>query len=207
MPGFAQVCISARIGRLLGACAILIAATLVPGCNTFQQMSTAKWLDTSWFEESRPVSIVMARWDHRVRITENSANGGMPLPGLAGRVYLFHDKDTVDADGAILVQMFDASEVRPGTPPRKLVSWQFDPENLKRLKREDIAGNGYTLFLPWEEYDPAIKKVQLQVVYYPKNGSPYFASPQVMTLQGDGPPPTVIQRHSSPPVYAGFRVD
>jgi hypothetical protein len=171
---------------------MLALLTASSGCTSFQCCATPKWLDTVWYDEGRGVSEVMVRWDHRIRVTEDSVSGGVPLPGIAGRVYLFNSNQSVDAHGKVAVQMVDMTDVRPGVPPRKIASWEFDPESLKRLKREDVAGYGYTLFLPWAEYDPAVRRVQLQVTYYPKNGSPYFASPQLVSLQSESGPAPII---------------
>ncbi len=181
----------------------VLAVAPVSGCTAFQQLSTKNWLDASWFEgdSAKPASQVLTRWDNRVRITENSQAAGAPLTGLAGRVYFFNEdiKKAVDANGFILVQMYDMTEIRPGVPPKKLAVWQFDPHSLKRLKGEDVAGPNYTLFLPWEEYDPAVKKVQLQVSYYPLRGTPYYTNPQMLTLQpDDAPTPTIVGRQITP---------
>ena len=54
--------------------------------------------------------------------------------------------------------------------------------------------DGYTLFLPWENFNTAVRKVQIQVSYQPKNGAPHYGDPTLVSLQTDQPLPSVSQR-------------
>jgi hypothetical protein len=193
----------ARRGLLLALGVLALAPA--SGCTAFQRVSTSQWLATGWCDDAAQVSQVMAFWDNRVHITENTRNDGAPLPVMAGRVFLVNEeaKKLVEADGFIRVQMFDVTDPRPGAAQRKLASWEFDPHSLKRLMRKDTAGIGYTLVLPWQEHDPSVKKVRMQVGYFPKTGSPHYTSPQMLTLQSaDAPQPQIFERPAAPVSYS-----
>jgi hypothetical protein len=141
-----------------------------------------------------PVNEVIAFIYDQVQFVSDSANHGRPLPGLVGRVYLSHAEENksnmVEASGMMVAEMFDAT---PGKEPRKLADWRFDKESLKQLKKRDLVGMGYTLFLPWENYDPAIKKVQVRVWYEEPGKASHFAEPQILALKSAEQAP-IVQR-------------
>jgi hypothetical protein len=182
-----------NLRRHLGPGGVLLAVVLavlpLAGCNSFQTMTSSKWLETSVFDTGSNLKVnhVLATWEPRVRTTQDAANGGVPLNGLVGRLYLLNDETSqaVDARGMVYVRLQDIS-VRGS--PQKLAEWKFDAESLKRLKRRDGIAEGYTLFLPWETYRPEVRKVQLQVCYVPEGGSPYFGEPTNIALQSEEEP-------------------
>ncbi|MBM3997126.1 MAG: hypothetical protein FJ303_23695 [Planctomycetes bacterium] len=161
--------------------AVVVAILPSIGCTTFQTLTTNKWLDGSWVDggADHAVNDVMTLWDNRVRITQDSVNSGRPLPGLVGRIYLFSNDRNVDAAGFLVVTMHDASKPNG----EKLAEWRFDPKSLKLLKRKDHLGDGYTLFLPWEDYRPEMRQVKLQACYVPQKGAPRYTDPSRVTLQ------------------------
>lgn len=173
------------------------------GCTSFSTMRTSNWFEIGSGDggADRPVNHLLTYWDNHVRIVQDTQNQGAPLPGLAGRLFLFNDEthDCVDARGAVLVQMYDMTSAAPGKAPTRLAEWRFDAESLKRLKRKDRIGAGYTLFLPWDQYRPDIKEVQLQVCYAPEKGAPRYTEPQSLTLQSaDQSVPNIEQRQVVP---------
>ncbi len=183
--------------------AALMSASL--GCNAFQRVGTTEWLTSSWVdqESKRPVSHVLSRWENNVRTTSNNQAGGAPLVGLAGRVYLM-DESTgqgVSAQGDLLVQLYDMTNVGPNSPPQKILEVLYDPASLKQVKRKDLIGEGYTLFLPWENYNPAVKKVQVQVSYQPKNAAAHFSDPTVVSLQTEQPLPYLAHQNVIPAAF------
>ena len=180
---------------LLAALAILPAM----GCTSFQTAVTSKWFDMNVFDlhSQQGVNHVLSTWDSRVRITQDTVNGGIPLPGIAGRLYLLNGDsgNAVDATGTIWVQMHDVSAAAAGAGAPKVAEWRFDAASLKVLKRKDGIAEGYTLFLPWETYRADVRKVQLQVCYVPEGGAPYFGEPTTMALQAeDQPPPSRVNQ-------------
>ena len=84
-----------------------------------------------------PVHHVLTYWDNRVHLTPNTVTQGTTLTGLAGRVWLFNDttRQTVDANGTMVVELYDMTQVAPGGQPIKLADWTFDAATLKQLKR------------------------------------------------------------------------
>lgn len=170
-------CTSLLLSALLTATA---GCAVMPACLTCGKPAKV---------EPAPVNHVLTYWDNRIRETPDSVNQGATLKGLAGRVYLFSDesKAAVDANGKVVVELYDVTHTGAGGQPQKLSDWTFDAPVLKQLKRPDRIGEGYTLFLPWENSRPDIKQVKLQMAYIPQNGPPHYADPTVMTLRADEP--------------------
>jgi hypothetical protein len=183
---------------LLGA----LALSPLVGCNHFQTLETSKWLDVGYFDSSsNRASHILAFWDSQVRLTQDSSNGGRPLAGMAGRLYLLNQETgkPVDATGRVVVQMHDMTNVQPGQPTHCIAEYTFDPVSLKRLKRPDGIAEGYTLFLPWESYRPDVRRIEIRVAYVPdEKQNPFFAEPSLITLQTADQPPPVIQGHLVP---------
>jgi hypothetical protein len=132
-----------------------------------------------------PACKVVARWETHLVETPDSVNGGAPLRGLAGRMYLLGpDLPTgdvsapVSGDGEVIVDLYDDRPLAAGGTPVALERWLFPPEVLKKLLRKDIFGWGYTLFLPWgKTYRPDITQVHLRLQYKLRDAAPlYFVS-------------------------------
>jgi hypothetical protein len=159
---------------------LILALTLAgPGCFT-----TQPWLSNH--EPAAPaICQVHAFWDTRIQETQDVVNGGRPLRGLAGRVYVFTSEFGVPekGDGSVAVDLYDVSNPQPGVQPKRLERWQLDPGNLSKVIRKDKIGWGYTLFLPWSTYSPEITRVQLNVCYTPAKGSPLYAEPATISLR------------------------
>ncbi len=151
---------------------------LASGCVT-----TQSWINTP--ESSTGVCQVHTYWESRIQVTQDVVNGGRPLPGLAGRLYLFGPeiKFPEKGDGSVVVDLYDLSGAPPGAQGKHINHWQLDSGNLSKLLRKDKIGWGYTLFLPWPEYTPAVTRVQLNVAYTPAKGNPLYAPPSTISLQ------------------------
>jgi hypothetical protein len=173
----------------------------VLGCTAFQSVSSEQWRTTNFLHTgSEPkVSNVLAMWSG-LRVTQDTVNGGRPLPGIVGRLYLMGEDSAVDASGTVTVLMHDVSD--PGVEPRPLASWQFNRNSLKLLKRKDFIGEGYSLFLPWEEFNPGVSKVQMQICYKADQGAPYYASPSTIDLQQSDARPAIHERTIVPTGYS-----
>jgi hypothetical protein len=52
--------------------------------------------------------------------------------------------------------------------------WNFNKETLRQLASRDTIGWGYTLFLPWGTYNPAIKAVHMKICYAPPKSIPLY---------------------------------
>lgn len=131
---------------------------------------------------------VHAAWEGRLMVTQDVVNNGVPLIGLAGRMYLFGPQVgyPVQGDGMAIIDLHDATQANAQTKPQLLERWEIDAVTLKRLMKKDTIGWGYTLFLPWKTYRPEITKVQLQIRYVPeKGGLPLFSPPSMITLNND----------------------
>lgn len=132
---------------------------------------------------STNVCQVVVQWSKNVHYEPDPVNGGVPTPGIVGRVYLFGP--TVDfpqvGDGSLLVDLFIDSESKPAEQP--VERWCIDPDTVRRLLRKDTIGWGYTLFLPWTTYKRDATNVHLTVRYDPKAGNPLYAPSSKVTLE------------------------
>jgi hypothetical protein len=158
----------------------VLLVVLSSGCVT-----THPWLTSSEHHGANTVSEVNAIWEGHIRVTQDTVNGGRPLPGLAGRLYLFGPDlgHTKKGNGTVTVDLFDTSNPQPGVRPRHLERWEFDQVSLGRLLKKDKIGWGYTLFLPWPAYRPDITHVRLNAFYTPANGAPVYGEPASIALQ------------------------
>jgi hypothetical protein len=137
-----------------------------------------------------PVCRVESYWHSGIVTTADVVHKGTTLPGLAGRVYfLGQDMGTpLKGKGKLLVDMYDDVHVSPEGQPRLLEHYEYPDEVLARLIRKDMIGWGYTVFLPWPEYRPDIKHVQLKVSFTPDAGTPMFAPPIQLTVRNSNNP-------------------
>jgi hypothetical protein len=150
-----------------------------------------------------PVCRVVARWETRLVETPDVVNGGVPLRGLAGRVYLLGPdlpsgevSPSVSGDGEVIVDLYDDRPRAVGGEPVALERWQFPPDVLTKLLRKDIFGWGYTLFLPWgKTYRPDITQVHLRVRYVPPGAAPLYFVSSTINLT---PPEAVLAQASGP---------
>jgi hypothetical protein len=133
---------------------------------------------------------MVATWTNHVVYTPDPAHNGDPIPGLAGRIYLFGS--TVDypmaGDGTMTIDLFDDLQSNPNHAP--IEEWRIDRDTLRRLLRRDAIGQGYTLFLPWGTYRPEMTRVRLRLRYDPVKGSPLFTNGAPLTLNKDDESPT-----------------
>jgi hypothetical protein len=157
---------------------VLLLLFLATGCVT-----TQPW--TSNHEAAPAVCQVHSFWDSRIQETQDVVNGGRPLRGLAGRLYLFGADFGIPekGDGGLAVDLYDVSNTQPGAQPKKLERWQFQASNMNQLLRKDKIGWGYTLFLPWSTISPEITRVQLNVCYLPTKGTPIYGEPATISLR------------------------
>ncbi len=125
-------------------------------------------------------------WQQEVCVTENTRDG-KPVPGILGRVWLYtaNGKAPVEAPGGIAVWMHDLTPTESGKEPVALASWGFNPKELDQLKRKDMVGIGYSLFLPLEIYRPDMKQVRITLAFVDEKGNRTAAPPDVLILRVD----------------------
>ncbi len=165
-------------GRGLAAgLAVLVLA--VAGCTT-----TEPFLGCGAQPPPAPVYQVVATWRSEVAYAADPTHGGVPGPGLAGRLYLFGPQIDfpVVGDGSVVVDLYNESPGVGTGEPVMLEQWRIDRDTLKRLLRKDVIGWGYTLFLPWGTFKPEITQVRLRLRYDPAKGTPLFAESAPLTI-------------------------
>ncbi len=177
---------SLRAARLGGLVLVGVLLALSSGCSL---METCGCISPA---PPPAVNEVTTFWYEQIQYVQDTEHQGQSLPGLAGRVWLHSTdvKNMVEARGFLYAEMYDTT---PGAEPRKLADWSFDKDNLKLLKRKDVIGMGYTLFLPWETYRPEIKRVQLRLAYVEPGKAPQFAEPQILALKAAEPAPLIVK--------------
>lgn len=127
-----------------------------------------------WSGAAKPergeVAQVVALWADGIDVQPDAMLGGRPTPGLAGRVYLFDAQmKGLEADGLLTVHLYDDAQPPSDQPlPREI--WNLDPLSLQRVVKKDGLGWGYSLWLPWSNYRPEIRKVTLVVRYQSSKG-------------------------------------
>src|SRR5262245_37393162 len=80
---------------------------------------------------------IAAAWDNTVAHTTDPANGGAPLLGVSGRVYLFEPNldQPISSDGDLVVDLYDDRPVAVGGQPARLERWHLPKEVLGQLLR------------------------------------------------------------------------
>lgn len=129
---------------------------------------------------------LVSTWKNEVIHVADPVHGGSPTPGLAGRFYLFGEEvdSPIEAEGTLIVDLYDLSK-GPSAAPAPLENWQIDPLTLKKLKRKDPVGEGYTLFLPWATYRPDITRIQLKLKYDAGGEFPLYGDTGPISLNTD----------------------
>lgn len=138
-----------------------------------------------WWEPTTiPVCHVVALWENRPREVPDSTNGGSPLVGLAGKVYLM-DKDNVHAlagEGRLIVEMYDETSGHLVPVER----WDIHPNDFRRLGKKDMLGWTYIIFLPSQGLRPEMARVRLRTAFHPEKGTPVFADSSVTLAPCNG---------------------
>jgi hypothetical protein len=140
-------------------------------------------VSTKWFQKGKdeppPVGDpcrVATWWVPHVVQAPDTLHSGTPVPGLAGRLYLYGPDMGVPMVGAggLLVCAYDETHVCEGAEPVQKRIWYIDPKSLHRCLKKDAIGWGYSLFLPWSEYCPDITRVALRIYFEKPDGARIF---------------------------------
>ena len=162
-------------------CACLLSSA---GCQSLGDMNFF-----GWGEEKAPTkkpTQLYALWQEGVDVQLDNRQGGMAVPGFAGRV-IFQSpsagrfSETVAVEGTLLVSLYaDGPQQNPQQP---LETWTIKPEHMPQLLKKDLAGWGYALWLPWNTYNPAIRSGRLTVQFTTKEGDVLRGEPSQLLLQ------------------------
>ena len=176
--------ISRNIQSVPRACAILligIALASFTGCGLLQKCGCSPAPETHV-----AINRVDTVWQQEVCFAPNTQNGKQ-VPGILGRVWLYSpaDKNPVDLLGTIEASLVDITPAESGGQAVTLAYYRFNPRELEQLKRKDLLGMGYSLFLPLESYRPDIKQVRIQLVFVDGQGNRTDAPPDILTLRVD----------------------
>ena len=149
-------------------------------------ISLPQWTSSKEAAPTGPVHQVHATWEPYVVVTEDPVNNGAPLPGLAGRVYLFGPimGYPLEGNGKLDVALWDVSKGQESY----LDGMSFDKFNLRKLFRKDAVGWGYSLFLPTNKLDANVTRVKVKLRYVPETGTALYAPESTLTLLRDGRP-------------------
>jgi hypothetical protein len=168
----------------LAAGLLLAVVFLASGCVT---PSTSMFRGSAP-EEERPCKIY-SYWDQNVRIAFNTESKRVPpeeLPFLAGRVYFFgpDGRSPLTPRGTLIVDFYD-TQVPPDAEPPLLGRTVYGPQDLQKVRSENLLGMGYTILAYWGTYSPKYTRVRVQVTFIPeKGGGQIFAEPALVSLQG-----------------------
>src|SRR5262249_37144385 len=92
-----------------------------------------------------------------------------PLVGLAGKVYLL-DRDNVQpmaAEDRLVVELYDETAGKLVPVER----WEIHPDDLRRLRKKDVLGWTYIVFLPSQGLRPEMARVRLRTSFHPEKGT------------------------------------
>jgi hypothetical protein len=136
-----------------------------------------------------PATEMTVLWRNRVDYLPDPARNGEMGPGLVGQLFLFGPNlQFVEANGRLIVALYDESPRPPGQQPNKPECWEFTKETLQKLKTPDERfGMSYALFLPWPTYRPDVTRVRIAVRYDQENGHSLYAPETWITLDNSVP--------------------
>jgi hypothetical protein len=132
-----------------------------------------------------PVAQAQVLWLKDVGYSSDPLHEGNPVPGLAGRLFLFGPGAPASraGDGDLLVKLYNDDISGPDGKALELEQWQIDNKTLQRLFHKDpLLGWGYSLFLPWGTCNESIKHVHLMVCFQSKENGPLYAPSGPLTL-------------------------
>ena len=128
-------------------------------------------------------------WRNRVDYLPDQTRGGQMGAGLAGQLFLYSPgMQFAEADGKLIVALYDETPRPPGQPANKPEGWEFDKETLRRLVTADERfGKCYALFLPWPTFRHDVTRIRIAARYEPEHGFPLYATEMKITLDNSAP--------------------
>lgn len=185
-----------RCGRLW---LVVLGVTSMSGCVLLD-----RWDRKDKPPQGTPCQIATT-WQPELVHGVDFANHGTKRLAIMGRLYLFGKEvgTPMACEGTLTVQMFDLSRCEEpfaravpnaGVSPPPLVKvWQYDPKTLEQMMQRDAIGWMYPIPLVWEDYNPAITRVQLKSVFQPREGLPLYSESGAITLTTTDPVAGVVQ--------------
>jgi hypothetical protein len=128
-------------------------------------------------------------WLDGVDVKPDSMQGGVLVPGFAGRIYFMRTRqgdekgETVAVSGPIVIQAYLVQTQNQTVP---LEQWTIQPEHLPLLLKRDMGGWGYSVWLPWNTYSPEIRQVRL-IVFYQEKGQAVPVRSEAMPIRIQDP--------------------
>jgi hypothetical protein len=131
-----------------------------------------------------PICEVATWWNPQVVFSPDPTRHGTPIPGLAGRLYLFGENKGVSlsGEGSVVIDLFDPARADGQGGVMPVEEWKIDKDTLQRLQRRDAIGWGYTLFLPWSTYRPDFTKLTMRARFEPVKGEPIYSEVSLITM-------------------------
>jgi hypothetical protein len=179
----------ARAGARRGFALAALLLAMASGCVSSGQLVPN-------LGDKPPVAQMTAVWSNQLMAGVDPTHNGAPMVGLAGRVFLYGPelKDSVLADGKVVVELYAPPPEQPQAPPVRMEVWEITKDKLNGVcLRKDFFGQGYTLNLPWPSYRPDITQVQLRMRYEPEKGMPVYTQ-EVLTFNGSAAAPQYSKR-------------
>ena len=106
------------------------------------------------------------------------------MPSLVVRVWIFGPDEgkPVAPDGEILVALWDNTPQAKGGKPELKELWHIDRETAMKFRKLDAIGDGYTLLLPWSNYNIDVKQVNLVVRHNGADGRNVASAPEKLSI-------------------------
>lgn len=149
--------------------------------------STAAWTSAKFHWKSPEKATRMV-----LMLTPSSVEsaGRTVHPGMMCRAYFFSGKTAkpVQVDGKVVFTAYDRGKP-DGSPPDGI--YEIAPEELSKHLRQDIVGDSYVFWLPFEPAQATQVLVQGQLVY--KDGTEITSS-AVAVEMNPAPPPGVAEQ-------------
>jgi hypothetical protein len=161
----------------LGVLALLVLVSASTGCVSMPKLL---WEGTA----PEPVCNLLPMWQNHPCEVPDTVNGGKPMVGLAGKLYLM-DKDNVHslaAEGRLVVEMYDETS---GTSV-PVERWDIHPNDLRRLGKKDMLGWTYIVFLPSQGLRPEMARVRLRTSFHPEKGTVVYHETSVTLAPDNG---------------------
>ncbi|MSR52528.1 MAG: hypothetical protein EXS09_04475 [Gemmataceae bacterium] len=129
-------------------------------------------------------SKVTAAWNNKIVFAPDPTRGGDPMPSLIVRLWLFGpDEGTpVAPDGELLVALWDNMPKSGSGKPELKELWHIDRETAMKFRKRDAIGDGYTLLLPWSNYNIDVKQVNLVVRFNGADGRSVASAPEKLSI-------------------------
>jgi hypothetical protein len=105
-----------------------------------------------------PATQMVAMWQNNIAQAADTLHGGVPVPCLAGKVYLLGPESgrTLMGDGRMTVDLFDES----GATPVLAQHYDHSAEVVRALCKKDMIGFCHAMPLPLPEGGPPLTKVR-----------------------------------------------